>query len=97
MTSAFQEVVTMTDTQIEALAADSVGEDLATAHDKIANLEIALKSGRRIGMAMGILMAQFRIREDAAFDMLREASQNRNRKLRDLAEDVILAGTLDPG
>jgi AmiR/NasT family two-component response regulator len=56
-----------------------------------------LKSSRRIGMAMGILMAQFRIREDAAFDMLRDASQTQNRKLRDLAEDVIFVGTLKHG
>jgi AmiR/NasT family two-component response regulator len=87
----------MTDTQLEALAADSVGNELARAHDKIANLETALKSSRRIGMAMGILMAQFRIREEQAFDMLRDASQAHNRKLRDLAEDVILVGTLEPG
>jgi AmiR/NasT family two-component response regulator len=56
-----------------------------------------LKSSRRIGMAMGILMAQFRIRQEEAFDMLRDASQTQNRKLRDLAEDVILIGTLEPG
>jgi AmiR/NasT family two-component response regulator len=87
----------MTDTELEALAADSVGNELARAHDKISNLETALKSSRRIGMAMGILMAQFRIRQEEAFDMLRDASQTQNRKLRDLAEDVILTGTLEPG
>ena len=87
----------MTDTQLEALAADSVGNELARARDKISNLETALKSSRRIGMAMGILMAQFRIRQEQAFDMLRDASQTQNRKLRDLAEDVILTGTLEPG
>jgi AmiR/NasT family two-component response regulator len=87
----------MADTELEALAADSVGIELARAHDKISNLETALESSRRIGMAMGILMAQFRIRQEQAFDMLRDASQTQNRKLRDLAEDVILIGTLEPG
>jgi AmiR/NasT family two-component response regulator len=85
----------MTDTEIKAFAADSVGEALAQAHDKIANLEAALKSSRRIGMAIGILMARFRVHDDQAFGMLRTASQDQNRKLRDIAEDVILAGTLD--
>ena len=51
----------MTDTEIEALAADSVGDELAKAHDKIVNLEIALTSSRRIGMAIGILMARFTV------------------------------------
>ena len=87
----------MTDTQLESLAADSVSDELATAHDKIANLETALKSSRRIGMALGILMAQFRIRDEQAFAMLKAASQAQHRKLRDLAEDVILIGTLEPG
>jgi AmiR/NasT family two-component response regulator len=85
----------MPDTEIEALAADNVGEELAQAHDKIANLEIALASSRRIGMAIGILMARFNVRDDAAFDLLRTASQRQNRKVRDIAEDVVLAGTLD--
>jgi AmiR/NasT family two-component response regulator len=85
----------MSVTEIEALAADSVGEELAQAHSKIANLEIALASSRRIGMAIGILMARFTIGDDAAFEMLRTASQRQNRKLRDIAEDVVLAGTLD--
>ena len=67
----------MTDTQLESLAADSVSDELATAHDKIANLETALKSSRRIGMAMGILMAQFRIRDEQAFAML-QARARRN-------------------
>jgi AmiR/NasT family two-component response regulator len=85
----------MTDTEIEALAADSVGDELARAHDKIANLESALKTGRRIGIAIGIVMSRFKVRDEAAFEMLRTASQRQNRKLRDVAEDVILAGTLE--
>jgi AmiR/NasT family two-component response regulator len=85
----------MTDTAMEALAADSVGEELAHAHNKIAHLEIALKSSRRIGMALGILMAERKIREEQAFDLLRDASQHENRKLRDIAEDVIVSGTVE--
>jgi AmiR/NasT family two-component response regulator len=84
----------MTNTAIGVRATDAVGEELALAHDKIANLEIALKSSRRIGMAIGVLMAQHKIREGEAFEILRVGSQLQHRKLRDLAEDVILAGVL---
>lgn len=42
----------MTDTELEALAADSVGNELARAHDKISNFETTLKSSRHIGTAM---------------------------------------------
>lgn len=61
-----------------------------------ANLQLALTSNRRIGVAIGILMAHHRITDTAAFEMLREASQRAHRKLRDIAEDVVLTGTL-PG
>ncbi len=58
------------------------------------NLEVALNSNRRIGMAIGILMMEHRIQEGRAFDLLRAASQNTHRKLREVAEDVILTGAL---
>ena len=59
-----------------------------------ANLQIALASNRRIGTAIGILMAHRRITDAAAFELLREASQRGHRKLRDIAEDVVLTGTV---
>lgn len=59
-----------------------------------ANLRLALESNRRIGTAIGILMAQRRITDDAAFELLRSASQRGHRKLRDIAEDVVLTGAL---
>jgi signal transduction histidine kinase/DNA-binding response OmpR family regulator len=58
-------------------------------------LESALLTSRKIGMAMGILMARHRITSDAAFDMLRRHSANHNIKLRDLADDVLLTGALN--
>ena len=60
------------------------------------NLQIALQSSRHIGSAIGILMCLHKITQDEAFELLRLASQRRNRKLRDLALDVIDAGWLDP-
>ncbi|WP_375489872.1 ANTAR domain-containing protein [uncultured Jatrophihabitans sp.] len=67
------------------------------AASKAANLTIALETSRHIGAAIGILMYQRKIPQDAAFELLRLASQRTNRKLRDLACDVIDTGWLDPG
>lgn len=62
---------------------------------EIANLHEALVASRRIGAAMGILMATHKITEETAFDVLRVASQSRHRKLRDVADDVVQTGTLE--
>jgi transcriptional regulator with GAF, ATPase, and Fis domain len=59
------------------------------------NLNTALATSRRIGAAIGILMVTRRITEDEAFDMLRQSSQRRHRKLRDVADDVVFTGVLD--
>ena len=56
---------------------------------QVSQLTSALDSNRRIGMAMGIIMNQRQVDEAHAFDLLRRISQNTNRKLRDIAEDVI--------
>ena len=59
--------------------------------NEVRQLKEALDSNRRIGMAMGIVMSQRQVDETLAFDALRRISQNTNRKLRDVAEDVIRA------
>jgi hypothetical protein len=64
------------------------------AQDTAANLESALGSSRRIGTAMGVLMAHHKVTEDVAFGMLRAASQRLHRKLRDIAVEVVETGTL---
>lgn len=66
----------------------------ALEHRRADNLEVALQSSRQIGTAMGILMANRLITADAAFELLRRASQDLNRKLREIAEEVELTGTL---
>ena len=60
-----------------------------------ADLEHALASRSVIDQAVGVLMAQQGCNADAAFDLLRRHSQNTNRKLREVAADVItrLTGT----
>ena len=57
-------------------------------------LETALESNRKIGAAVGVLMARQLVDYDTAFTLLRRASQHTNRKLRDIADDVLTAGEL---
>ena len=62
--------------------------------DQIANLTVALNTARRIGAAIGIIMATQTVTEDDAFALLQRASQHLGRKLREVAEQVLAAGTL---
>ncbi|NYJ06833.1 ANTAR domain-containing protein [Petropleomorpha daqingensis] len=71
-----------------------VQEQLLAAREQIVHLETALTSNRRIGIAIGIVMARNQLTDEAAFELLREQSQLRNQKLRELAEEVIYTGML---
>ena len=72
-----------------ALAAQSI-----VSARKVENLQKALLSNREIGTAMGVLMTRHHVTRDQAFDLLRIASQNSNRKLRDVAVEVAESGEL---
>jgi GAF domain-containing protein len=52
-------------------------------------LRKALETRTIIGQAQGVLMARQGIEADAAFDILRRASQRTNRKLRDIAAEIV--------
>ncbi|MBO9570289.1 MAG: ANTAR domain-containing protein, partial [Cellulomonas iranensis] len=56
-----------------------------------ADLRASLESRAVIDQAIGIVMAQNRVGPDEALRLLRQASQGRNVKLRDLARDVVVA------
>ena len=58
------------------------------------NMRLAMDSRAVIEQAKGVLMAQRHIDADEAFDVLREASQRYNRKLRDIAAGIV-ASTQD--
>lgn len=58
------------------------------ASSKAENLLRGLESNREIGVAVGVLMARYRLTRQQAFDVLRVASQNTNRKLIDIATEV---------
>ena len=85
---AFTDQSTATGSMFAAYASMAL---LAAARQDTANhLTRALETNREIGVAMGILMANGRLTSQQAFDQLRTASQNLNRKLHDIAADVAL-------
>lgn len=59
-------------------------------------LQGALRSRDAIGMAKGILMERYKIKEDRAFEMLVRASQSAHIKLRDVAEYLVHSGGENP-
>jgi ANTAR domain-containing protein/GAF domain-containing protein len=67
----------------------------ARQRQQVSNLRAALEHSREIGIAIGILMWQYRITRDQAFNLLRISSQHTHRKLRDVAADVAESGALD--
>jgi len=71
-------------------------ERLDAADTKASQLQLALEHSRDIGAAVGVLMALKAITQRDAFELLRRTSQDQNRKLYDLALDVIETGDLAP-
>jgi GAF domain-containing protein len=53
------------------------------------NMRLAMESRAVIEQAKGVLMAQRRVTAEQAFEILREASQRYNRKLRDIAVGIV--------
>ncbi|MCW2527587.1 MAG: hypothetical protein JWM76_2447 [Pseudonocardiales bacterium] len=67
----------------------------ARSNEMATNLTKALDSNREIGVAIGILMSKHKLTRVEAFDLLRIASQNTNRKLVTLATEVADSDDLD--
>jgi GAF domain-containing protein len=65
----------------------------ASAHHRLSeqarNLQVAMETRAVIEQAKGVLMAQRRVDPDGAFEILRDASQRYNRKLRDIAVGIV--------
>ena len=57
--------------------------------DQATNMRVAMESRAVIEQAKGVLMAQRHVDADQAFEILREASQRYNRKLRDIAFGIV--------
>lgn len=64
--------------------------------EELEQLEQALSSRTVIDQAIGVLMGQQRCSAEAAFTLLRQHSQNTNRKLREVAAELIERMTGEP-
>jgi GAF domain-containing protein len=74
----------------EAVAVAVVNADAhaqLTVHAR--NMRLAMDSRAVIEQAKGVLMAQRHIDADQAFEILRDASQRYNRKLRDISQGIV--------
>lgn len=67
------------------------------ASQKIENLEIALDSRATIGQAVGIVMERFDLEPDRAFAVLSRLSQDLNRKVREVAQELVVTRTMPGG
>jgi GAF domain-containing protein len=80
----------------ESIAVAVVNADAhARLTEQARNMRLAMDSRAVIEQAKGVLMAQRHVDADGAFDILRDASQRYNRKLRDIAVGIV-ASTRDP-
>jgi GAF domain-containing protein len=74
----------------------AVAIELAVAEDRADNLQAALQRSRSIGAAVGILVERYRLTPDDAFALLSRLSQDHNRKVADVAAQLLETGTV-PG
>jgi AmiR/NasT family two-component response regulator len=58
------------------------------------NLQLALEFRAVIDQAKGILMERHKLTADQAFQLLARRSMTTNRKLRDVADQLVLTGQL---
>lgn len=72
----------------------AVAMSAALSHDELLT---ALQSRDVIGQAKGILVERERLTSEQAFERLRELSNRTNRKLRDVAEEIVETGAIPDG
>lgn len=79
-----------------ALLADhaTIAIEAATVAHRAENLQTALDSNRWIGAAVGVLVERHKCSPEQAFDLLRVVSQRTNRRLADLAAELVRTGKL---
>jgi hypothetical protein len=63
--------------------------DGVVSQEHAAQLEHALRSSRVVGAAIGLIMSSRQVAEEDAFRILRSASNDSNRKVRDLAAELV--------
>jgi hypothetical protein len=68
---------------------EELAERARSAELEALHLERALASNRRIGIAVGLVMCHYRLSPDQGIALLRRISQQRNVKVRELADEII--------
>jgi GAF domain-containing protein len=93
---AFDEASRSVATRFAPYAAVAAGNLYAyqSARDMADNLQAALASRAVIDQAKGILMERHKLTADQAFQLLARASMNSNRKVRDVADQLVHTGEL---
>ena len=76
--------------QMNQLRDLAIGE----AETTVGQLRQALQTNRTIGTAVGIVMAGYQLDQQRAFQVLVRTSQQNNRKLQDVAAEVVRTGSL---
>ncbi len=85
------------DDELRDLLDGSVAEALAASEVEVAQLHVAMKNRTVIGQATGMLMLMLNVSEEQAFDYLRRVSSHRNRKVTEIAEEIVRDRALPEG
>jgi hypothetical protein len=83
--------ITREETEVTRAQAAAARQDSQELLRQIDTLKQALETRTEIATAIGLLMARENISSDDAFTVLRRASQRTNRKLRDIAVEMLAA------
>lgn len=70
------------------------GDEIRGLRDNEERLGHALQTGRETGMAVGMLMERYRLDRETAFRVLRDQARSSQRKLNDVARELLDAGEL---
>lgn len=65
--------------------------DIQALRDAQDNLSRAIADGRSTSIAVGLIMERFRVSEDESFNILRTQAHTQQRKIADLAEEIVEA------
>ena len=97
-TDAFDDDSRSVATRFGPYAAVATGNTYAhqSARDMADDLQLALESRAVIDRANGVLVERYKLTPDQAFQLLAQASMHANRKVRDVADDLVRTGEL-PG
>lgn len=70
-------------------AALARADEIRVLRDSESRLTVALNAGRETGMAVGVLMERYRTDRETAFRALRDHARSRQRKLNDVAVEIL--------